>query len=411
MSAMGPYAWCMQLALLTAARVPCASSARDTAPRRSNRDASVPSFILSLLVQFSPMSLHLLRLRLNHQCCWIRLYLLLKVVRWLPCHLLIRLLQQKSKLQWSGLPRMDLHNLHVLRLPEDLLVPLLCFNPMERCAVRLIILSIRHSHRRERNGSLRLVYAARIAHCRSCPLREQCQGHGSQTVKPRRVSAVFHPLLAQSPSQPVESVSASIELSSLSGEPLPASVEPSSLLGELPPPAIERSSQSVESVSATVEPSSLSGEPLPATVEPSSLLGEPPPPAIERSSQPVGSVSASIEPASVSAVLPSVELSAAPTSCPVLWEDWPARSIRRKWINLLRTETVLLSMGPALTEKIVDGAAQSMGTRAERAHWRMSWSQRLARNMRGATAPPLEITLHGLPASFVSALALDLAAA
>jgi hypothetical protein len=47
--------------------------------------------------------------------------------------------------------------------------------------------------RPERDGSLRVLYAARIGHCRSCPLRAQCQESGS-TLKPRRVSAVLWPL-------------------------------------------------------------------------------------------------------------------------------------------------------------------------------------------------------------------------
>src|SRR5207302_464064 len=46
--------------------------------------------------------------------------------------------------------------------------------------------------RLERNGSLRVLYAARIGHCRPCPLREQCQ-EAASTKKPRRVSAVFWP--------------------------------------------------------------------------------------------------------------------------------------------------------------------------------------------------------------------------
>ena len=47
--------------------------------------------------------------------------------------------------------------------------------------------------RPERDGSLRILYAARIGHCRSCPLRAQCQ-ESSTTLKPRRVSAVLWPL-------------------------------------------------------------------------------------------------------------------------------------------------------------------------------------------------------------------------
>jgi hypothetical protein len=37
-------------------------------------------------------------------------------------------------------------------------------------------------------------------------------------------------------------------------------------------------------------------------------------------------------------------------------------------------------------------------TRAERAHWRLTWKERLAHNARSEDAPSL--TLHGLPATF-----------
>jgi hypothetical protein len=52
--------------------------------------------------------------------------------------------------------------------------------------------------RPERNGSLRVLYAARIGHCRSCPLRAQCQ-ESSTTIKPRPVSAVLWPLESSPP--------------------------------------------------------------------------------------------------------------------------------------------------------------------------------------------------------------------
>ncbi len=48
--------------------------------------------------------------------------------------------------------------------------------------------------RREADGSLRLVYAAKMRKSRPCPLREQCQWHGRATTKPRRVSLLLHPL-------------------------------------------------------------------------------------------------------------------------------------------------------------------------------------------------------------------------
>ncbi len=90
--------------------------------------------------------------------------------------------------------------------------------------------------------------------------------------------------------------------------------------------------------------------------------------------------------------------------------DWPRCSIRRIWLNVVRSQTVCLDSsaplspphGPCSTEKIL--------TRAERAHWRLSWDQRLARNARPADAPRLIVTLHGLPATFATAFGFDLLA-
>jgi hypothetical protein len=48
--------------------------------------------------------------------------------------------------------------------------------------------------RRETDGSLRVLYSARIRDCRNCPLRKQCQWHGEATTKPRRISVLLHPL-------------------------------------------------------------------------------------------------------------------------------------------------------------------------------------------------------------------------
>jgi hypothetical protein len=53
--------------------------------------------------------------------------------------------------------------------------------------------------RTEQDGMVRVVYAARIADCRACPLREQCLGHGNETKHPRRVSAVLRPIEGPSP--------------------------------------------------------------------------------------------------------------------------------------------------------------------------------------------------------------------
>lgn len=170
--------------------------------------------------------------------------------------------------------------------------------------------------RPEHNGSLRVLYAARIGHCRSCPLREQCQ-ESSTTKKPRRVSAVFWP--QPSPSDTPSSLSDALNAS------MPASVPP---------------------------------------------------------------------------VLPQ----------PVRWGDWPRCQIRRTFVQLLRTQTVLITFRATETlTNVLEHSQQAppLATRAERAHWRLSWEQRLARNARPPTAPPLEITLHGLPAPFIQSFDLS----
>ena len=48
--------------------------------------------------------------------------------------------------------------------------------------------------RREADGSLRMLYSARIRDCRGCPKRPQCQWNGEATTKPRRISILLHPL-------------------------------------------------------------------------------------------------------------------------------------------------------------------------------------------------------------------------
>jgi len=164
--------------------------------------------------------------------------------------------------------------------------------------------------RPERNGSLRVLYAARIGHCRSCPLRAQCQ-ESSTTIKPRRVSAVLWPI-------------------------------------DFSPPAC----------SSTCSDGSLT---LPLA--------------------------------------------------PVLWRDWPRCRIRRAWLDRIRRETVDVTEHLAASPlSSLERPSETVLTRAERAHWRLSWQQRLARNARPADASRFVVTLHGLPATFARSFGFDLLA-
>src|SRR5581483_11256239 len=61
-----------------------------------------------------------------------------------------------------------------------------------RCPAGKVL--VPHEHRREGDGSLRIVYCASIRDCRPCRLREQCQWNGRITAKPRQVSVLLHPL-------------------------------------------------------------------------------------------------------------------------------------------------------------------------------------------------------------------------
>jgi hypothetical protein len=149
--------------------------------------------------------------------------------------------------------------------------------------------------------------AARIGHCRGCPLRSQCQ-ESSEAVKLRRVSAVFWPLASQR--------------------------------------------------SASSPPLEDASPPLPLA--------------------------------------------------PVLWKDWPRCRIRREWLKVIRRETIVFAFGAMPASSPVTPTTEEVLTRAQRAHWRLSWEQRLARNARPSDAPRLSVTLHDLPSAFAQSFEFDL---
>jgi hypothetical protein len=52
------------------------------------------------------------------------------------------------------------------------------------------------------------------------------------------------------------------------------------------------------------------------------------------------------------------------------------------------------------------GPVEVILSRPQRAHFRLSWPERLARNARVPTASPVTIKLFGVPAGFATALGL-----
>lgn len=100
-----------------------------------------------------------------------------------------------------------------------------------------------------------------------------------------------------------------------------------------------------------------------------------------------------------------------PACCPVLWRDWPRCHLRRQWLKIVRSQSVEITRGAAPRPDPSKDLPPPLFTRPQRAHWRLSWEQRLSRNARRASVPPVTITLHGLPVAFAQLYGFELRAA
>jgi len=90
-------------------------------------------------------------------------------------------------------------------------------------------------------------------------------------------------------------------------------------------------------------------------------------------------------------------------SAPVLWRDWSRRVHRRACIQLLRHQRVEVQVESGETALAVTPMPLS---RAERAHARLTWAKRLARNAHSLTTGQVTIKLFGLPQAFATQLGL-----
>jgi hypothetical protein len=80
-------------------------------------------------------------------------------------------------------------------------------------------------------------------------------------------------------------------------------------------------------------------------------------------------------------------------------------------MRLLHTQTVELSMHAPQPEAGLDTSREDVQTRAQRAHWRLSWQQRLARNARPSSAPFFTMIIYGLPAALAQYIGVGLVTA
>jgi hypothetical protein len=110
--------------------------------------------------------------------------------------------------------------------------------------------------------------------------------------------------------------------------------------------------------------------------------------------------SATKKPRQVSVLLHPLQVGPAP----LLWRDWSRREHRRACMQLVRHQRIEVSMPPPAAA--LRGEADVILSRAQRAHFRLSWTERLARNARVPTESQVTIKLFGVPEGFAASLGL-----
>ncbi len=91
-------------------------------------------------------------------------------------------------------------------------------------------------------------------------------------------------------------------------------------------------------------------------------------------------------------------------SLPLRWHDWSRRCHRRACMQLLRHQRVEVQMEQRLSAR--PDLASAPLSRAQRAHYRLDWSLRLARNARTETSGRITLTLFGIPEAVATSLGL-----
>lgn len=91
-------------------------------------------------------------------------------------------------------------------------------------------------------------------------------------------------------------------------------------------------------------------------------------------------------------------------SLPILWKDWSRRQHRRACMQLLRHQRVEVRIEQGLSAAPTLPSAPL--SRAQRAHYRLTFLERLARNARVSTAGQVTIRLCGVPEAFAASLGL-----
>jgi hypothetical protein len=103
---------------------------------------------------------------------------------------------------------------------------------------------------------------------------------------------------------------------------------------------------------------------------------------------------ATAKPRQVSVLLHPLSVGGAP----ILWRDWSRRVHRRACLQLVRDQQIEVSISPPVAA--APTVPPVILSRAQRAHARLSWETRLARNAHRDTSGQVTIKLFGIPNDF-----------
>jgi len=109
---------------------------------------------------------------------------------------------------------------------------------------------------------------------------------------------------------------------------------------------------------------------------------------------------ATVKPRRVSVLLHPLVVGPAP----LLWRDWSRRIHRRACTQLLAQQQVQIHLAPPSQAQPATSAP--LLSRAQRAHYRLWWAERLARNARAPSAGLVRIKLFGVPEALTMFLGL-----
>jgi len=112
--------------------------------------------------------------------------------------------------------------------------------------------------------------------------------------------------------------------------------------------------------------------------------------------------STTVKPRQVSVLLHPLRVG----SAPLLWHDWSRRKHRRACMQLVRDQHIEVRLAESQTSPTPQPLILS---RAQRAHSRFSWAERLTRNVRAPAEGQVTIKLFGVPDHFASFLGLHAA--